>query len=143
MCRNWCRCKYWLTPTLPQDTGLKMFCISSRSTRFLMPADVGTGLKPRTSVGPLASDVGLKEIHLLVYPGLSLGHLPWGLARLLLGKLAITSSLGLKPPGASVLQRFLPREPPSSVCHGNVHAPCRTALGAPSQTQQWHFIGCQ
>ena len=54
-----------------------MFCISSR---FFMPAGVGTGLKPRTSIGPLASDVGLKETHLLVDPGLSLGHLPWGLA---------------------------------------------------------------
>ena len=59
-----------------------MFCISSRATRFFMPAGVGTGLEPRTSVGPLASDVGLKETHLLVDPGLSLGHLPWGLARL-------------------------------------------------------------
>ena len=50
-----------------------------------MPAGVGTGLEPRTSVGPLAYDVGLKETH----PGtLSLGHLPWGLARLLLGELA-------------------------------------------------------
>ena len=58
-----------------------------------MPAGVGTGLEPRTSVGPLASDVGLKESHLLVDPGLSLGHLPWGLARLLLGELAISSSL--------------------------------------------------
>ena len=28
-----------------------------------MPAGVGTGLEPRTSVGPLASDVGLKETH--------------------------------------------------------------------------------
>ena len=63
-----------------------------------MPAGVGTGLEPRTSVAPLASDVGLKETHLLVDPGLSLGHLPCGLARLLLGELAITSSLGLKPP---------------------------------------------
>ena len=63
-----------------------------------MPAGVWTGLKPRASVGPLASDVGLKETHLLVDPGLSLGHLPWGLARLLLGELAIMSSLGLKPP---------------------------------------------
>ena len=43
-----------------------------------MPASVGTGLEPRASVGPLASDVGLKESHLLVDPGLSLGHLPWG-----------------------------------------------------------------
>ena len=50
-----------------------------------MPAGVGTGLEPRASVGPLVSDVGLKETHLLVDPGLSLGHLPWGLARLLLG----------------------------------------------------------
>ena len=72
-----------------------MFCISSRSPRFFMPAGVGTGLEPRASVGPLVSDVGLKETHLLVDPGLSLGHLPWGLARLLL---AITSFLGLKPP---------------------------------------------
>ena len=56
-----------------------------------MPAGVGTGLEPRASVGPLASDVGLKETHLLVDPGLSLGHLPWGLARLFLGELAITS----------------------------------------------------
>ena len=63
-----------------------------------MPAGVGTGLEPRASVGPLASDVGLKETHLLVDPGLSLEHLPWDLARLLLGELAITSSLGLKPP---------------------------------------------
>ena len=63
-----------------------------------MPAGVGTGLEHRASVGPLASDVGLRETHLLVDPGLSLGHLPWGLARLLLGQLAITSSLGLKPP---------------------------------------------
>ena len=47
-----------------------------------MPAGVGTGLGPRTSVCPLASDVGLKETHLLVDPGLSLGHLPWDLARL-------------------------------------------------------------
>ena len=47
-----------------------------------MPAGVGTGLEARTSVGPLASDVGLKETHLLVDPGLSLGQLPWGLARL-------------------------------------------------------------
>ena len=31
-----------------------------------MPAGVGTGLEPRASVGPLASDVGLKETHLLV-----------------------------------------------------------------------------
>ena len=85
ICRNWCRCKYWLTPALPQDTELEMFCISSRTTRFFMPAGVGTGLEPRTSVGPLASDVGLKETHLLVDPGL-------------LGERAITSSLGLKPP---------------------------------------------
>ena len=63
-----------------------------------MPAGVGTGLEPRTSVDPLASDVGLKEIRLLVNPGLSLGHLPWGLTRLLLGELAITSSQALKPP---------------------------------------------
>ena len=56
-----------------------------------MPAGVWTGLEPRGSVGPLVSDVGLKEIHLLVDPGLSLGHLPWDLARLLLGELAITS----------------------------------------------------
>ena len=47
-----------------------------------MPAGVGTGLEPRASVGPLTSDVGLKETHLLVDLGLSLGHLPWGLARL-------------------------------------------------------------
>ena len=47
-----------------------------------MPAGVGTGLKPRASVGPLTSDVGLKESHLLVDSGLSLSHLPWGLARL-------------------------------------------------------------
>ena len=47
-----------------------------------MPAGVGTGLEPRASVGPLASDVGLKETHLLLDPGLPLGHLPWGLARL-------------------------------------------------------------
>ena len=58
-----------------------------------MPANVGTGLEPRASAGPLASDVGLKETHLLVDPGLSLGHLPWCLTRLLLGELAITSSL--------------------------------------------------
>ena len=38
-----------------------MFCISSRATRFFMPAGVGTGLESRASVGPLASDVGLKE----------------------------------------------------------------------------------
>ena len=63
-----------------------------------MPAGVRTGLEPRASVGPLASDVGLKETHLQVDQGLSLGHLSWGLARLLLGELAITSSLGLKPP---------------------------------------------
>ena len=47
-----------------------------------MPAGVGTGLEPRTSVSPFSSDVGLKETHLLVDPGLSLGHLPWGLVRL-------------------------------------------------------------
>ena len=47
-----------------------------------MPGGVGIGLEPRASVGPLASDVGLKETHLLVDPALSLGHLPWGLARL-------------------------------------------------------------
>ena len=47
-----------------------------------MPAGVGTRLEPSASVGPLASDVGLKETHLLVDPLLSLGHLPWGLARL-------------------------------------------------------------
>ena len=35
------------------------------------------------------SDVGLKE---------TLGHIPWGLARLYLGEFAIMSSLGLKPP---------------------------------------------
>ena len=63
-----------------------------------MPGGVGTGLEPRASIGPLASDVVLKETHLLVDPGLSLGHLPWGLARLLLGHLAITSYLGFKPP---------------------------------------------
>ena len=62
-----------------------------------MPTGVGTGLEPSASVGPLVSDVGLKETHLLVDPGLSLGHLPLGLARMLLGQLAITSSLGLKP----------------------------------------------
>ena len=45
-----------------------------------MPAGVGTGLEPRASVGPLVSDVGFKETHLLVDPGLSLGHLPLGLA---------------------------------------------------------------
>ena len=50
--------------------------------QFFMPAGVGTGLEPRASVGPLASDVGLKETHLLIDPGLSLGHLPWDLARL-------------------------------------------------------------
>ena len=59
-----------------------MFCISSRSTRIVMPAGVGTGLEPRASVGRIVSDVGLKETHLLEDPGLSLGHLPWGLARL-------------------------------------------------------------
>ena len=58
-----------------------------------MPAGVGTGLKPRTSVGPLASDVGLKETYLLVDPGLCLGHLSWGLARLQLGELSTESSL--------------------------------------------------
>ena len=47
-----------------------------------MPAGVETGLEPRAAVGPLASDVGLKETHLLVDPRLSLGHLSWGLARL-------------------------------------------------------------
>ena len=73
---------YEIHPTLPQDTGLKMFCISSRSTRFFMPAGVRTGLEPRVSIGPLVSDVSLKETHLLVDPGLSLGHLSWGLARL-------------------------------------------------------------
>ena len=60
-----------------------------------MLAGVGTGLEPRASIGPFASDVGLKKTHLLVDPGLSLGHLPWSLARLLLEELAITSSLGL------------------------------------------------
>ena len=70
-----------------------MFSISNRFTRFFIPAGVGTGLEPRTSVGPLASDVGLKETNLQVDPGLSLGHLPWRLARLLLGELVITSSL--------------------------------------------------
>ena len=58
-----------------------------------MLAGVGTGLESRAFVGPLVSDVGLKETHLLEDPGLSLGHPPWGLARLLLGELAITSSL--------------------------------------------------
>ena len=58
-----------------------------------MHAGVGTGLKPRASVGPLASDVGLKEIYLLVDPGLSFGHFPWGLARQLLGELATMNSL--------------------------------------------------
>ena len=66
-----------------------------KATRFFMPAGAGTGFKPRTSVGPLPTDVGVKESHLLVDPGLPLGHFPWGLARLLLGELAITSSLGL------------------------------------------------
>ena len=46
---------------------------------------------------PLSSDVGFKETHLLVDPGLSLGHLPRGLARLELRQLAITRSLGLEP----------------------------------------------
>ena len=69
-----------------------MFCISSRSTRFILLA----GLEPRASAGPLAPDVGLKETHLLVDPGLSLGHLPWSLARLLLGELVIMHSLGFK-----------------------------------------------
>ena len=65
-------------------TGLQVFCISSRSTRYVLPAGVGTGLEPIASVGPLVSDMSLKETHLQVDPGLSLGHLPWGLARLLL-----------------------------------------------------------
>ena len=52
-----------------------------------MPAGVGTGLEPRASVGPLASDVGLKETHLLVDPGLPLGHLPWGFLVISLGAL--------------------------------------------------------
>ena len=60
-----------------------------------MPTGVWTGLEPRTSVGPLASDVGLKETHLLVDPGLSLGHLRWCLARLLLGQLASACLLHL------------------------------------------------
>ena len=51
----------------------------------------------RTSVGPLSSDVGFKKTHLLVDPGLSLGHLPRGLARLELRQLSITGSLGLEP----------------------------------------------
>ena len=58
-----------------------------------MPAGIVTGLEPRASVGPLSSDVGLKETYLSVDPGLFLSHLPWGLARLYLGELAITSSL--------------------------------------------------
>ena len=64
--------------------------------RFILFAGVWTGLEPRASACPLVSDVGLKETHLLVDPGLSLGHLPWGLARLYLGHLAMIS-LGLKP----------------------------------------------
>ena len=58
-----------------------------------MPAGVGASLEPSASVAPLVSYVGLKETQLLVDPGLSLGHLPWVLARLLLGELAIMSSL--------------------------------------------------
>ena len=73
-----------------------MFCISSRSTRLVLLAGVWTGLEARASVGPLASDVGLKETHLMVDPGLYLGHLPLSLARLLLGELAIMHSLGFK-----------------------------------------------
>ena len=41
--------------------------------------------------------MGFKKTHLLVDPGLSLGHLPRGLARLELRQLSITGSLGLKP----------------------------------------------
>ena len=53
---------------------------------------------PERLLAPIAFDVGLKETHLLVDPGMSLGHLPWGLTRLLLRELAIMSSLGLKSP---------------------------------------------
>ena len=37
--------------------------------RFILLAGVGTGLEPRTSAGPLASDVGFKETHLNRLPG--------------------------------------------------------------------------
>ena len=50
--------------------------------RLILLAGVWTGLEPRASAGPLASDVALKETYLPLDPGLSLGHLPWGLARL-------------------------------------------------------------
>ena len=52
-----------------------------------MPAGVGIVIEPRASVGPLASDVRLKKTHLLVDPGLSLGHLPWGPDFLVVGHL--------------------------------------------------------
>ena len=113
-----------------------------------MPAGVWTGLEPRASVGPLESDVGLKETHLLVHPGLSLGHLPWDLARLLFVELAITSSLGLTnrllaSKGWSFSSAEISAQRASFLCSGNVHAPCRTVLCAPSQTLQWHVLGCQ
>ena len=57
----------------------------------------GLASKPELLLAPFLSDVGFKKTHLLVDPGLSLGHLPRGLARLELGELPITGSLGLEP----------------------------------------------
>ena len=109
----------------------------------------GLASNPGTSVGPLSSDVGFKETHLLVDPGLSLGHLPRGLARLELGQLAITRSLGFEPTSdikGLELQfciYFLPREPLFCSCHGTVDVPCHTVLGAALQIPQWKFPDCQ
>ena len=147
----WCRCKYWLTPTLL----LSLRTLVSRcSVSVVDPRDsscllvLGLASNPELLLAPL----GLMWV--LGNPSAGRPRTVSWSSPLGLGQTVAwtachnefsgtQTTLSHQRVRASVLQRFLPREPPSSLCHGNVHSPCCTALGVASQTLQFHFLGCQ